>query len=320
MNKRYYKIFILLLFTLVLTILGSITIGRYPINLFNMNSVEHALFFNHRLPRIILACIVGASLSCAGATYQGVFKNPMASPDILGASSGAAFGAAIAILLDMGSSLIIVFAFVFSLGTVSLVMFISKKAKGKKPISLILTGIMLSSLVSSGTSFIKLIADPEDQLPEITYWQMGSLNGALPKDIFFSIIPVLLGIVPLLIIRWQINLLTLSEDEAYTMGINIKKTRFIIIICSTLLTAASVAVSGVIGWIGLVIPHLSRKLVGNNYRYLLPVSITLGAIFLLFIDNISRNLYTTEIPIGILTSFVGAPFFIYLITKDGERH
>lgn len=320
MNKRYYKIFILLLFTLVLTILGSITIGRYPINLFNMNSVEHALFFNHRLPRIILACIVGASLSCAGATYQGVFKNPMASPDILGASSGAAFGAAIAILLDMDSSLIIVFAFVFSLGTVSLVMFISKKAKGKKPISLILTGIMLSSLVSSGTSFIKLIADPEDQLPEITYWQMGSLNGALPKDIFFSIIPVLLGIVPLLIIRWQINLLTLSEDEAYTMGINIKKTRFIIIICSTLLTAASVAVSGVIGWIGLVIPHLSRKLVGNNYRYLLPVSITLGAIFLLFIDNISRNLYTTEIPIGILTSFVGAPFFIYLITKDGERH
>lgn len=320
MNRRYYKIFILLLFTLVLTILGSITIGRYPINLFNMNSVEHALFFNHRLPRIILACIVGASLSCAGATYQGVFKNPMASPDILGASSGAAFGAAIAILLDMGSSLIIVFAFVFSLGTVSLVMFISKKAKGKKPISLILTGIMLSSLVSSGTSFIKLIADPEDQLPEITYWQMGSLNGALPKDIFFSIIPVLLGIVPLLIIRWQINLLTLSEDEAYTMGINIKKTRFIIIICSTLLTAASVAVSGVIGWIGLVIPHLSRKLVGNNYRYLLPVSITLGAIFLLFIDNISRNLYTTEIPIGILTSFVGAPFFIYLITKDGERH
>lgn len=320
MNRRYYKIFILLLFTLVLTILGSITIGRYPINLFNMNSVEHALFFNHRLPRIILACIVGASLSCAGATYQGVFKNPMASPDILGASSGAAFGAAIAILLDMGSSLIIVFAFVFSLGTVSLVMFISKKAKGKKPISLILTGIMLSSLVSSGTSFIKLIADPEDQLPEITYWQMGSLNGALPKDILFSIIPVLLGIVPLLIIRWQINLLTLSEDEAYTMGINIKKTRFIIIICSTLLTAASVAVSGVIGWIGLVIPHLSRKLVGNNYRYLLPVSITLGAIFLLFIDNISRNLYTTEIPIGILTSFVGAPFFIYLITKDGERH
>lgn len=320
MNRRYYKIFILLLFTLVLTILGSITIGRYPINLFNMNSVEHALFFNHRLPRIILACIVGASLSCAGATYQGVFKNPMASPDILGASSGAAFGAAIAILLDMSSSLIIVFAFVFSLGTVTLVMFISKKAKGKKPISLILTGIMLSSLVSSGTSFIKLIADPEDQLPEITYWQMGSLNGALPKDILFSIIPVLLGIVPLLIIRWQINLLTLSEDEAYTMGINIKKTRFIIIICSTLLTAASVAVSGVIGWIGLVIPHLSRKLVGNNYRYLLPVSITLGAIFLLFIDNISRNLYTTEIPIGILTSFVGAPFFIYLITKDGERH
>lgn len=320
MNRRYYKIFILLIFTLLITILGSITIGRYPINLFNMNSVEHALFFNHRLPRIILACIVGASLSCAGATYQGVFKNPMASPDILGASSGAAFGAAIAILLDMSSSLIIVFAFVFSLGTVSLVMFISKKAKGKKPISLILTGIMLSSLVSSGTSFIKLIADPEDQLPEITYWQMGSLNGALPKDILFSIIPVLLGIVPLLIIRWQINLLTLSEDEAYTMGINIKKTRFIIIICSTLLTAASVAVSGVIGWIGLVIPHLSRKLVGNNYRYLLPVSITLGAIFLLFIDNISRNLYTTEIPIGILTSFVGAPFFIYLITKDGERH
>ena len=179
---------------------------------------------------------------------------------------------------------------------------------------------MISSLVSSGTSFIKLVADPDDQLPAITYWLMGSLNGTDPGDVKFALIPMAIGTIPLFLLRWRINLLTLGDEEAQTMGINAKRLRVIVIFCSTLITAASVAVSGVIGWVGLVIPHLARRLVGNNYRYLMPASMLLGAIFLLLVDDLSRNLLMTEIPIGILTSFIGAPFFIYLITKDGERY
>ena len=177
---------------------------------------------------------------------------------------------------------------------------------------------MVSSLFSSGTSFIKLVADPNDQLPAITYWLMGSLSGTKGADVKFAIIPMLIGIIPLILISWQINILTVGEEEAKTMGINTKLIRFVTIICATLLTSASVAVSGMIGWIGLVIPHLSRRLVGNNFVYLLPTSAIFGASFLLLGDNVSRNLWTSEIPIGILTSFIGVPFFIYLITRRGD--
>ena len=187
-------------------------------------------------------------------------------------------------------------------------------------IGLILSGIMISSLVSSGTSFIKLVADPTDQLPAITYWLMGSLNGASMRDVLFAAGPMALGLIPLFLLRWRVNILTLGADEAKTMGVNARRLRMIVILSATLITAASVSVSGMIGWVGLVIPHLSRRLVGNNYRHLMPASILFGAIFLLLVDDISRNLLATEIPIGILTSIIGAPFFIYLITKDGERY
>ena len=335
-KKLSYSAILLILFTvLIAAVICSVVLGRYPIGLKELcgiigskffdiepfwTPVQQSLLLQHRLPRILLACMVGCCLSAAGASYQGVFQNPMAAPDILGASSGAAFGAALAILLDLGSSMIIVLAFVCSIATVSVVIYTGNMAKGKRVLGLILAGIMIGSLVSSGTSFIKMVADPEDQLPAITYWLMGSLNGTSPGDVKLALIPMVIGLVPLFLLRWRVNILTFGDDEAQTMGVNPRRLRITVIICSTLVTAASVAVSGVIGWVGLVIPHLTRRMVGNNYKYLMPASMLLGAIFLLLVDDVSRNLLATEIPIGILTSFIGAPFFIYLISRDGERH
>lgn len=330
----YNQILLLLAAALIAVILGSVTLGRYPIGLKELGGIlasrfvpvepfwtktQESLLLQHRLPRILLACLVGGCLSCAGAAYQGVFQNPMAAPDILGASSGAAFGAALAILLALPGTWVMVFAFLGSLLTVMLVMFVAARAKGKRVLGLILAGIMVSSLISSGTSLIKLVADPEDQLPAITYWLMGSLNGTSPKDVWFALVPMAAGLLPLFLLRWRINLLTLGDEEARTMGVNAKALRIAVILSATLITAASVSVSGVIGWVGLVIPHLTRRMVGNNYRHLMPASALFGAVFLLMVDNLSRNLFATEIPIGILTSFIGAPFFLYLITREGER-
>ena len=270
---------------------------------------------NIRLPRIALACMVGCCLATAGASYQSVFQNPMAAPDILGASSGACFGAALSILLNFSKSSTITVAFVFSLITVALVYFVATRVRGNLVVSILLAGTMVSSLFSAGTSYVKLVADPSNQLPEITYWLMGSLSGTRTADIQFAAIPMLIGLLPLIALRWRINLLTLEEEEALAMGVNTKSLRIVVILCATFLTAASVAVSGMIGWVGLVIPHLCRKVLGNDNRYLIPGSMIFGAFFLLLVDNVSRNLAATEIPIGILTAFVGAPFFIYLMTR-----
>ncbi len=330
----YPAVIALLAVVLAAVAVVSVALGRYPMSLREIGGillsklfpiepfwmpVQESLLLQHRLPRIILACLVGCCLSAAGASYQGVFQNPMAAPDILGASSGAAFGAALAILLDLGRWMIVILAFAGSILTVLVVVYTANRARGKRVLGLVLSGIMIGSLVSSGTSFIKLVADPEDQLPAITYWLMGSLNGTLPKDVLLAVIPMAVGLVILLLLRWRINLLTLGDEEARTMGVNAGRVRLAVILCSTLITAASVAVSGVIGWVGLVIPHLTRRMVGNNYKRLLPASMLFGALFLLLVDDISRTLLATEIPIGILTSFIGAPFFIYLISRDGER-
>ena len=334
LTLSYHQILLLLTIALAASIVGSVVLGRYPIGLKELGGIllsrfvemepfwtktQESLLLQHRLPRIILACLVGGCLSSAGAAYQGVFQNPMASPDILGASAGAAFGAALAILLNLSGSFIMLLAFGGSILTVMLVMFVAGRAKGKRVLGLILAGIMVSSLISSGTSLIKLVADPEDQLPAITYWLMGSLNGTSPADVRFAIIPMAVGMIPLFLLRWRINLLTLGDEEARTMGVNARYLRTTVILSSTLVTAAAVSVSGVIGWVGLVIPHLSRRMVGNNYRQLLPASALFGAVFLLLVDDLSRNLFAMEIPIGILTSFIGAPFFLYLITREGER-
>lgn len=200
----------------------------------------------------------------------------------------------------------------------ALVYAIARRAKGNPVTMLLLAGVMIGSLFSACTSYVKLVADPTNQLPAITYWLMGSLSGTRMNAVGFAAVPMLIGLMPLLALRWRINLLTLDEEEARSMGVNTGRLRLVVILCATVLTAACVAVSGMIGWVGLVIPHLSRKLVGSNCRYLLPASTIFGAIFLLLVDNISRNLLATEIPIGILTAFVGAPFFLYLMTRKEQ--
>ena len=274
---------------------------------------------NIRLPRILMACMVGCSLAAAGTAFQGVFHNPMASPDILGASSGAAFGAALAILLGASSRTITLSAFGFGLVTVGLVMLVARRAPGARLINLILAGIMLSSLFNAGTSYIKLVADPSNQLPQITYWLMGSLSGTRLPDIPLAFLPMVVGLLPLFLLRWQLNLLSLGESEARSLGVNTNRVRLILLLSATLITAASVSFSGMIGWVGLVVPHLCRKLAGSDHRYLMPASFLCGAAFLLLVDDVSRNLLAVEIPIGILTALMGAPFFLYLITRKEEK-
>ncbi len=332
-NRTYTLIVLGLFVALVAGIVISFGLGRYPISVRELGGIlfskvfpiepfwaarMETVLFNVRLPRILLACLVGCCLSGAGAAYQGIFQNPMASPDILGASAGAAFGAALGILLGVSSRMITLSAFMFSIITVGLVWLVAQRAKGKKVLNLVLAGIMISSLFQAGTSYVKLVADPTNQLPTITYWLMGSLSGARMDDIRFVMIPMAIGLAPLVLLRWRINLLTLGDDEARTMGVNVGRIRLIVILSATLATASAVSVSGTIGWIGLVVPHLSRRMVGNNYRHLMPTSMIFGALFLLIVDNFSRNLLATEIPLGILTAFIGAPFFLYLILKGGE--
>lgn len=274
---------------------------------------------NVRLPRILLACLVGCGLSAAGTGYQTVFQNPMAAPDILGASSGACFGAALAILTGQSTVMITVFAFLASLLSVALVYLVGNHTRGNRVVNLLLAGIMVGSLFSACTSYIKLVADPTNQLPQITYWLMGSLSGTRMGTVRFAAVCMAVGLVPLLLLRWRMNLLTLSPDEARAMGVHTDRLRLAVILSSTVLTAAAVSVSGMIGWVGLVIPHLSRRIVGSDCRRLMPMSCLFGAAFLLLVDNMARCLTATEIPIGILTAFVGAPFFIYLMVKGGDR-
>lgn len=332
-----------LVFLLLAAFLFSFTVGRYGVSVREVVSVllsEPVGFFcrlfsltaparewtdtvrtvvvNIRLPRILTACLVGAALSLSGTAYQSVFRNPMAAPDILGASSGACFGAALAILLNASSFGITVSAFLFSLLTVGLVYLIASGARGNRVMTLLLAGIVTGSLFSAGTSYIKLAADPSSQLPAITYWMMGSLSGAKLKDVRFVLPPLALGFLPLILLRWRMNLLSVSEEEARAMGVGVRPLRFAVILSATLLTASAVSVSGMIGWIGLVIPHLMRKLVGSDCRALVPASALSGASFLLLTDNLSRCLAETELPIGILTAFIGAPFFIVLMRRERE--
>ena len=274
---------------------------------------------NVRLPRILLACLVGCGLSAAGTGYQTVFQNPMAAPDILGASSGACVGAALAILTGQGAVMITVFAFLASLLSVALVYLVGNHTRGNRVVNLLLAGIMVGSLFSACTSYIKLVADPTNQLPQITYWLMGSLSGTRMGTVKFAAVCMAVGLVPLLLLRWRMNLLTLSPDEARAMGVHTDRLRLAVILSSTVLTAAAVSVSGMIGWVGLVIPHLSRRIVGSDCRRLMPMACLFGAAFLLLVDNMARCLTATEIPIGILTAFVGAPFFIYLMVRGGDR-
>ena len=278
---------------------------------------EGAVVLNIRLPRILCAVLVGAALSTAGASYQGMFRNPMVSPDLMGASTGAGFGAALAILLGAGYWGITLTAFCFGLAAVALAYLVSRFSRLNATLALVLAGVMISSLFSACTSFVKLVADTQDQLPAITYWLMGSLSSVKAEDTAFAAVPILIGLIPLVLLRWRINLLTVSEAEARSLGLRSGRLRLTVILAATLVTSASVSVSGMIGWVGLVIPHFCRMLFGYDYRRLIPASILMGGTFLLLVDDLARIVTSSEIPLGILTSFVGAPVFVWLILQGG---
>ena len=278
-------------------------------------STQHTVLFNIRFPRILAALLVGAALSTAGVSFQGIFRNPLVSPDILGVGAGAGFGACLAILLWNNYLVIQLMAFTFGLLAMFAAISMSKASKGTGTVVFVLSGIIVGSIFTALTSLIKYVADPYDELPAIVFWLMGSLATVRYGDLLWIILPMFFGALVLFLLRWRINVLSLGDEEAKALGMNVERMRLMIIICATLMTSAAVSISGVIGWVGLVVPHISRMIVGPNYSRLLPMSMVIGASFMLIVDDLSRTITATEIPLGILTSLVGAPLFAYLITR-----
>lgn len=325
MKKHNIAIFA---FIFIFALIISFAIGRYsisPISLlkalfgFTITAQEKTIIFNLRLPRIIIAAFLGAGLSLSGLVYQGIFQNPMVSPDLLGSTSGAGFGAALAILLGLSYLEITLVSFLFGILAVSFVLLISSRVRGNPTLTLVLSGMMVSSVFSALISFIKLIADPEEALPHITYFLMGSLSSVRKEDILPVVILIVIAIVPIVILRWSLNIMTQGEEEAKALGVNTKAVRLASIISATIVTATATSLCGMISYVGLVIPHLVRMITGCDYRKTVPASILLGASFLLLVDTISRSIATVELPIGILTSLIGAPFFLYLIVREAKK-
>jgi iron complex transport system permease protein len=272
-----------------------------------------------RVPRIGAAILAGAALSAAGASFQTLFRNPLVSPDILGVAAGAGFGAIVGILLNAGPFLIQAFAFASGLAVVSLVMLIASSTRQTDRIlSLVLTGVVVGALAGAMTSLLKVTADPFDQLPAMTFWLLGSLSNISMSRLLPALGLVIVGLIPLVLLRWRMNVLTLGDDEARSLGVNVRQTRFVVIAAATLVTAGVTAMAGLIGWVGLVIPHIARMIVGPSFAKVLPVSILIGAGYLLTVDTVARNVSDVEIPLGILTALIGAPFFVWLLAR-GRR-
>lgn len=324
---------------LALMFFASFMMGKYPVppqeilntvagqivvtfsNLFlgtdiQLTGASASALFGVRLPRIAVVMLVGAALSISGAAYQGMFKNPLVSPDLLGASAGASFGACLALLLDMPGYMVQVFAFCGGMIAVSCAVWLNRLVRSDPILGLVLGGILVSTLFQSGTSLVKLLADANDKLPTITFWLMGSFASIKDTDLTAIIVPMICGFALLLLEGWKLNVLSFGDEEARSMGIRTKRVRLVVIFASTLIVSCSVAVAGIVGWVGLVIPHLARALVGPNYRVLLPASMLIGASYLLIVDNIARLAATVEIPIGILTSILGVPFFIFIFLRN----
>lgn len=330
-NRRYATLAIYLL-PIVLVVI-SLFIGRYHVPASHVvddsirsfssllfgtavpKSTDHTVLFNVRFPRIIAALLVGSSLSIAGASFQGVFRNPLVSPYILGVGSGAGFGACLGILLCGNHLVIQLSSFGFGLMAMFTAVSMSKASKGNGTLVFVLSGMIVGAIFTALISLAKYVADPYDQLPAIVFWLMGSLVDIRYKDIAWIIVPMFIGSLVLLLLRWRINILSLGDEEARALGVNVKNMRLIIIICATLVTSAAVSISGVIGWVGLVVPHISRMIVGPNYNRLTPMSMAIGASFMLIVDDLARTVTLTEIPLGIITSLVGAPLFAYLLKR-----
>jgi iron complex transport system permease protein len=313
-------------------VLGALSLGKYPLGIGDVLAglwgalrgselepgVEQQVIFQVRLPRVAAALLVGAALAMAGATYQGMFRNPLVSPDILGVSSGAGFGAVLAIFLALPAFAIQISSFVGGLIAVAVVYSIARAVRSvhEEVLVLVLAGIIIGTLFGAGVSLLTYLADPYDQLPAITFWLLGSLAATRPEDLWAALPSLLLGLIPLVLLRWRVNLMSLGDEEAQALGVDTRMVRLALIVSATLMSAAAVSLAGMVGWVGLVVPHLARMLVGPNYSRLLPASMVLGAGYLLLVDTLARTAAEIEIPLGVLNAVVGAPFFLWLLARS----
>ena len=330
-KRTGYTFLVLLLIVLLLgAVLLSLFVGRYTLApdkvlkiLFGrligspVGGKDDSILMNIRMPRILLNVLVGGGLAIAGTAFQGVFQNPLVSPDVLSVSSGSAFGAVLGIMLGAGAALKTGLSLSMGILSLFLTYGLSKiGGRGRRSIlNLILAGMIMTALFNALTSFMKYIADTETQLPEITYWLMGSFGNANYKDVRIVLLPILGGSFVLYLLRYRINLLSLGDEEAIALGVNPTATRFLVLLCATLVTASCVTVTGIIGWVGLVIPHICRMLVGVNHGRIMAISFITGSIFMALVDMLCRILVASEIPIGILTAIIGAPFFAFVFWK-----
>ncbi|MEO8386401.1 MAG: iron ABC transporter permease [Betaproteobacteria bacterium] len=335
MNHKLPALTLAALALLIVLLLIAFAIGRFAIspadlltviwaklsgNTHSLPSTYDAVIFQIRGPRVIAAILIGAALAGAGAVYQNMFRNPLVSPDILGVSSGAALGAVLAIFLSLPILAIQGFAFAGGLVAVAMVYFIGNAVRGHDPIlALILTGVVVGTLLGSGIAMMKYLADPYNQLPAITFWLLGSLSSISPADLWIAIPLVLVGLVPIFLLRWRMNVLSLSDDEARALGVNVSRLRIVIVASATLVTAAAVSISGIIGWIGLLIPHAARLLIGPEFARMLPLTLLLGASYLLAVDTLARTMASIEIPPGVLTALIGTPLFLWLLAATHSR-
>ena len=322
-----------MLAVLVIAFFGSFLIGRYPV----APDMVLAIFWSKvlalpqvwtdtmetvvleiRLPRIAAALLVGGALAVSGAAYQNLFRNPLVSPSLLGASWGAAFGAVLGMILHLSWIWVEAAAFVFGLVAVFIAIAVSSYFGNKSMISLVLAGIAVSAFFQALVSVLKYLADPMNTLPEISFWLMGGLSKVKEQDVLWSLIPILVPMVVLYFMRWQINVLSIGEEEAHTLGINVRRTRLVVLVCATLLAAAATSIGGIIQWVGLLIPHVARMLFGANFAAVLPASLIIGGTYMLIMDNLSRSIASLEIQVGILTALIGAPFFVFLLAR-GRR-
>lgn len=331
-SKKKYTVLILgLLGLLFLATVAALCMGQYKISASNVISILVSDVFKNevswtdtmyrvvmysRLPRVIAAITVGASLSLAGASYQGVFRNPLVSPDLLGVSNGACVGAAISIILGLGYVGNVTLAFIGGLIAVLLAVTFPTLINKKSTIALVLSGVIVGGFFSSILGLLKYVADPDTELAEITYWQLGSLSKVKIESLYIILPIMLIASIIIYLFRWRINVISLGDKESKTLGINLQRERGIIILCSTLLTASAICISGTIGWIGLIMPHLARMIVGQDNKRVIPVSALLSSIFLIVVDTTARNLTGAEIPLGIITGFIGTPFFAFVLVKQ----
>jgi iron complex transport system permease protein len=321
----------MLAIVLLAVILASFAVGRYTLSvgdilryIFTGNYTDEnmpVIIREVRLPRIAGAILAGGALSVSGAAYQGLFRNPMVSPDILGVSSGAGFGAAVAIILSLGMAGIQISAFLAGIAAVCLALSVSRIIGGNhdRILMLVLSGMVVAAMFSALISLMKYMADSDFKLPDITFWLMGSLAGITMDELRFVTPVVIVGMMPLFFSSWRLDVLSFGEEEAKTMGVNTSRLRIVVICCASVLTASVVCITGLIGWVGLIIPHFARFLIGPNHRVLLPAAFLTGGAFMLLVDDLARSVASLEMPLGVITSLVGAPMFLALLHFSSKK-